>query len=249
MEVRRMNDIQIFNNPDFGDIRTIMIDNEPWFVGRDVAKALGYIKPENAVKTHCKHPLIQGVPHPQSKDKTINAYIIPEGDLYRLVVGSKLKSAEKFEEWIFDDVLPQLRKTGTYQLPDYSNNPMKLLELHYEAIKQVDQKVDDLSDRIDKIELDLPILPIEADRITEAVHRRGVAVLGGKDSESYHDKRIRARVYSNIYMVLKMNFRVRSYKSIKRNQCGLAISIIDHYEPPVYLADQIAAQNRQLSFC
>ena len=109
-----MNDMRIFNNPEFGEIRVIAINGEPWFVGRDVAKALGYARPDNAVITHCRHSLKQGVPSLQSKNKQVEATIIPEGDMYRLISKSKLKSAERFEEWVFDEVLPTIRKTGQY---------------------------------------------------------------------------------------------------------------------------------------
>lgn len=92
-----MNNIQIFNNPTFGEIRTIVIDGQPWFVGRDIAKALGYARPDNAVTTHCKHSLKQGVPSLQSNYKEVEATVIPEGDMCRLISKSKLKSAEQFE--------------------------------------------------------------------------------------------------------------------------------------------------------
>lgn len=243
-----MSDIQIFSNSEFGEIRTVIIDGEPWFVGRDVAKALGYVKPEGAVTTHCRHPLKQGVPHPQNKNKSIEVIVIPEGDMYRLISKSKLKSAEKFEEWVFDEVLPSIRKTGTYQMENLQDNPMKLLELHYEAIKQVDKKVDNLSDRIDKLEMDLPILPIEADKITEAVKKKGVAILGGKQSNAYNDRRLRAKLYNSLYANLKYNFGVKSYKSIKRSQCENAIEVIQKYEPPFFIAEQIENTNRQQTF-
>lgn len=90
-----MNNIQVFNNPEFGDIRTVEIDGKPYFVGTDVAKALGYKDTVNALKQHCrgvvKHHLIDSLGRNQE------ASFIPEGDLYRLIMKSKLPSAEKFE--------------------------------------------------------------------------------------------------------------------------------------------------------
>lgn len=109
-----MNEVKLFENEDFGLIRTVVIGGEPWFVGRDIAKALGYAKPEGAVATHCKHTLKRGIPHPQSPNKEIEALVISEGDLYRLVIKSQLPSAEKFEEWVMDEVLPSIRKNGGY---------------------------------------------------------------------------------------------------------------------------------------
>lgn len=107
-----MNDVQVFNNPEFGDIRTVEIDGKPYFVGTDVAKALGYKDTVNALKQHCrgvvKHHLIDSIGRNQE------ASFIPEGDLYRLIMKSKLPSAEKFESWVMDEVLPSIRKTGAF---------------------------------------------------------------------------------------------------------------------------------------
>lgn len=109
-----MNELQIFNNPKFGDIRTANVDGSIYFVARDVARALGYKDTTNAIKLHCrgvvKHHLIDSIGRKQV------ANIIPEGDIYRLITHSKLPSAQKFEKWIFDEVLPTIRKTGKYSV-------------------------------------------------------------------------------------------------------------------------------------
>lgn len=103
--------IEIFKNEEFGEIRTVMIDGEPYFCANDVTKALGYAKPNNAILTHCRATLKRGIPI-SGKIQDVN--FIPEGDIYRLIMKSKLPSAEKFESWIFDEVLPTIRKTGGY---------------------------------------------------------------------------------------------------------------------------------------
>ncbi len=113
-----MNELMIFNNPEFGEIRTIEEDGKVLFCGSDVAKALGYAKPQNAIDRHCKGALKRGIPHPQSPDKTIEMNFIPEGDIYRLAAKSELPGAERFESWIFDEVLPSIRKHGAYLTPD-----------------------------------------------------------------------------------------------------------------------------------
>ena len=113
-----MNKLMIFNNPEFGEIRTIEEDGKVLFCGSDVAKALGYAKPQNAIDRHCKGALKRGIPHPQSPDKTIEMNFIPEGDIYRLAAKSELPGAERFESWIFVDVLPSIRKHGAYLTPE-----------------------------------------------------------------------------------------------------------------------------------
>lgn len=125
--------------------------------------------------------------------------------------------------------------------------PLEQLQLQAQAILQVNEKVDVLDKKLERLELDLPILPIEADRITEAVRKRGVDILGGKGSNAYQDRSMQQRVYSNIYTDLKSNFRVRSYKSIKRNQCDSALNVIARYDAPLYLQDEIHMINGQRS--
>lgn len=107
-------DVGIYERTEFGTIRTVTIDGEPRFVASDVAKALGYTNPSKAVSDHCRYVTKRYIPHPQSKDKTLEVSVIPESDLYRLIAKSQLPEAEKFESWIFDEVLPSIRKNGGY---------------------------------------------------------------------------------------------------------------------------------------
>lgn len=247
-----MNNIQIFNNPTFGEIRTVILNGQPWFVGRDIAKALGYARPDNAVTTHCKHSLKQGVPSLQSSDKEVEATVIPEGDMYRLISKSKLKSAEQFEEWVFDEVLPTIRKTGSYNQPQLPQTTMELLELHYKALKEVDSKVETISaevgsvrEDLESLKMDLPILPIEAEKITNATRAKGVSVMGGKNSNAYANRSIVNAVYKDIYGQIYRNFWVSTYKAIKRSQTDKVLNIIEEYKPPVVLQDRIDNENAQ----
>lgn len=112
-----MNEIKIFENEQFGQIRTIEIDGEPHFVASDVAKALGYVRPNDAVSAHCRYTVKRRIPHPQSKTKTLEANCIPIGDVFRLGTHSELPGAEQFESWVYDEVLPTLHKTGKYEMP------------------------------------------------------------------------------------------------------------------------------------
>ena len=107
-----MNELKIFNNDEFGQVRTVDIDGKPYFVGKDVANALGYSNPRDAISRHCK-----GVVKRHSfKEGGQPIALIPEGDMYRLITHSKMKSAERFENWVFDEVLPDIRKTGSYSM-------------------------------------------------------------------------------------------------------------------------------------
>lgn len=106
-----MNELQIFNNPEFGIVRTTELNGKTYFVANDVAKALGYSECAKAIRTHCKGVSEMDIP---SNGGIQTMKVIPEGDIYRLVIRSKLPSAEKFEKWVFDEVLPSIRQNGGY---------------------------------------------------------------------------------------------------------------------------------------
>mgnify|MGYP002543368406 CR=1 FL=1 len=128
--MKKMNEIKIFNNPEFGDVRTMEIDDKPYFNASDVASVLGYSNTRDAISRHCKgvvkHDI--GVQTGTKADGTpaiqmVEMSFIPEGDVYRLIVRSKLPQAEKFESWVFDEVLPSIRKSGLYAPDELLNNP------------------------------------------------------------------------------------------------------------------------------
>lgn len=113
-----MNALKIFENSEFGMIRTIEENGNALFGGTDTAKALGYSNPRDAVARHCRYVVKRDVPHPQAPNKTIEMLFIPESDVYRLAAKSELPGAERFEKWIFDEVLPSIRKHGAYMTPE-----------------------------------------------------------------------------------------------------------------------------------
>lgn len=106
-----MDELQKFNKEGFGEIRTIDEDGKMLFCGSDVAKALGYSRPNDAIAQHCRATVKHRIP---LAGRMQNVNFIPEGDVYRLISHSKLPTAEEFESWIFDEVLPTIRKTGGY---------------------------------------------------------------------------------------------------------------------------------------
>lgn len=111
-----MNELKIFENPEFGEIRTVEIDGEPWLVGKDVAQALGYKNPQEAVRTHVDDE-DKGVSEILTPGGKQNVPIINESGLYSLVLSSKLPGAKKFRRWVTSEVLPSIRKHGAYMTP------------------------------------------------------------------------------------------------------------------------------------
>lgn len=148
-----MNELQIFNSPEFGDIRTVEIDGKPYFVANDVAKSLGYKRPADAVTAHCKG----SVKHRYlTEGGEQEVKVIPEGDVYRLISRSKLPSAEKFERWVFDEVIPSIRKNGGYIL---GQETLSDEELMAKAILVAQKKIAERDKIIEKQRL-----KIEADK-------------------------------------------------------------------------------------
>ncbi|HBF7486527.1 TPA: phage antirepressor KilAC domain-containing protein [Clostridioides difficile] len=152
-----MNNLQIFEKLEFGQIRMVEIDNKPYFVATDIAKALGYSNTRDAVKKHCKWVAKCDIPHPQSNSKVLKVNIIPEGDMYRLISNSELPNAEKFESWVFDEVLPTIRKTGGYI---HTTNDMSDDEIMARALqvaqKTIEKKSREIEEKDKVIQLQQP---------------------------------------------------------------------------------------------
>ena len=128
------NQIEIFKSKVFGNIRTITIDGEPWFVGKDVAKALGYDRPTKAVRDHLDNEDVDEVPIQDSIGRMQSTLIINVSGLYALIYGSKLKSAKDFKRWVTSEVLPSIRKHGAYMLPKVLQKAIDDEELHEHLI-------------------------------------------------------------------------------------------------------------------
>lgn len=240
-----MNDIMIFNNEEFGEIRTVEIDGKPYFVANDVAKALGYVETAKAIRTHCKGVSEMDIP---SNGGIQKMKIIPEGDIYRLIIRSQLPTAEKFEKWVFDEVLPSIRKTGGYRIPHTVGGQIQLLAQGYtELAQEVHEFKEEVNTKIDKLENDIPLYGCEMEEITQHVKRKVVTILGGKDSAAYRNKSIRNSVFADIYRQLKREYgAVSTYKSIKRKYIADAHEFIDCYAVPRVIEDEIEEANSQV---
>lgn len=113
---------------------------------------------------------------------------------------------------------------------------------------ELNQRVDTLAERMDNFEQNLPLLPEDADDVSREVKKRVVEVLGGKDSNAYHNRSLSQKVFKDAYRNLKSNFNISSYKAIKRNRKDMAVQIAREYKPPLYLTEQIQAENSQMKF-
>ena len=161
-----MNELQIFNNEEFGEIRTTEIDGKPYFVASDVATALGYTNPRKAVIDHCKGVTKRDAP---TSSGTQSMSYIGEGDLYRLIMKSKLPSAEKFESWVMDEVLPSIRKNGYYGKPMSTGEQIQLLA---QGNVELNERVGNVESKIQSLEEDMPLYGCEIDEIQKAYQKK-----------------------------------------------------------------------------
>lgn len=239
-----MNNLKVFNSEEFGEIRTVTIDNEPWFIGKDVATALGYSEPRSAVSKKVDDA-DRGVAEMDTPSGRQQMTIINESGLYALIFGSKLESAKRFKRWVTSEVLPSIRRTGGYQIPLTTEGQIKLLaQGHTELV----EKINEVNKDLQEFKKDMPLLGIECQRITRAKNHKVVPLMGGKDSPAYKNNSLRGKVYSDIDSQLRREFGVNSYKEIKRFQCDLAVEIIGRYELPMALKSEVELENAQISF-
>lgn len=211
-----MNSLQIFNSEEFGEIRTIEIDGKPYFVGTDVAKALGYSNPRKAILDHCKGVTKRDTP---TSSGVQSMSYINEGDLYRLIMKSKLPSAEKFESWVMDEVLPAIRKTGSYQ------KPMTVAE----QIQLLTQGNQDHEERIEKLENTMTIDYGQQKYLGDLVSRVVIEVLGGKKSNAYDE--IGKKVFAECNRDVKTYFDVNARNNIPKLRYQEAVEYIKEWTP------------------
>lgn len=166
--------IQLFSNPDFGTIRTLEENEIVLFCATDVAQALGYSNPHKATADHCRYLTKREVPHPQAPDKTLEMSFIPESDLYRLVFRSKLPGAERFTDWVTEEVLPSIRKHGAYMTQEVIEeailNPDTLIRLAM-ALKEEQGKRRALEIANSTLTVDNQVMRPKADYFDELVER------------------------------------------------------------------------------
>lgn len=236
-----MDQLQIFENSEFGVIRTITKDNEPMFCLSDVCKALGLTQPSK-VKERLNEKGVNIIPTLTSGGNQ-NLLYIDESNLYKTIFQSRKENAERFTDWVTSEVLPSIRKTGTYSTPKTAAGQIHLLAQGY---VELEQKVDDINKDLQDFKKDMPLLAVECEKITNAVRTKGIEVLGGRNSEAYMDKSVRSKVYQDIHNEVKRQFGVNTYKAIKRSQCDKAISIIYAYQLPMVLLEEVSNCNAQM---
>lgn len=233
-----MNELQIFNNPEFGQIRVIEIDGEPWMVGKDVAAALGYSAERNAIAAHVDEE--DRLTHQISAAGQMRSVtLINESGLYSLVLSSKLPGAKKFRRWVTAEVLPSIRKTGGYEIPNMSKE--------LQAIFALDKRTMQQEERITALEKNMVVDYDQQCTLRIQVNAVVTKALGGKNSPAYRDKSIRGRIYSECNHDIQNWFCVNSRNNIPRKRFEEAVEYIRSWRPSTNLSMTIRQTNEQIA--
>lgn len=166
-----MKDLQVFNNSLFGEVRFIEVEGKPYAIGIDIARALGYSNASKAVSTHCKNGIKEMISHSQNGNvvKTLTT-LISEGDIYRLIVKSKLPQAEKFESWVFDEVLPLIRKDGGYIIAKEEDTDEEIMA---RALLIAQSTIERKNEKIKALENNIKVLEPKAEVYDAFVEKEG----------------------------------------------------------------------------
>lgn len=236
-----MRSIQIFNNPEFGDIRTVDLNGEPWFVGKDIAAALGYGEGKslaNAVANHVDD-VDKGVTEMMTPGGMQKMVIVNESGVYSLIFGSKLEGAVRFKRWVTGEVLPTLRKTGSYTMPKLSKEMQALFLLDDRTQKQ--------DARLTALENTMTVDYSQQQTLKKAVGRVVVEALGGKSAPAYNDPHVRGKLFSECNRDVQDWFRVNSVCNVPRKDFTQAVEYIQRWKPSTNSVMLIQQTNAQTS--
>ena len=237
-----MEELQIFNNEEFGNVRSLMIDNEPWLVGKDVATDLGYQNGSRDINRHVDEEDRRKVMVFDGKQNK-ETIVINESGLYALVFGSNLPSAKKFKHWVTSEVLPTLRKTGSYaKVP---TDPRELLMLTIKAHEQTAQRVDVLEEKVSDLEKSTTIDSSQQHTLEKVAKTTAIRTLGGIDSRAYQLMSI--KIFSNIWRDYKNYFKLGSYRDTLKTDYENAKNYLESWSPEVNTSLKIKEYNSQLA--
>ena len=228
-------ELNIFENEEFGSIRTVTRDGEVWFVGKDVAEKLGYKNTADAIGTHVDNDdkLSSQI---AMAGQMRNVVLINESGMYALIFGSKLESAQRFKRWVTSEVLPAIRKTGSYDMDEYSPE-MKAILMHDKKLVKIDNRVTDLENHMT---IDYGQQTVLGDEVNKAV----LDALGGKYSNAYNE--IGKKVFAECNRDLKHYFHINARNNVPKKRYYEALEYIQEWKPCTNTQIQIRDCNAQV---
>lgn len=238
-----LNHLKIFNSEEFGSIRTVEVAGKIYFVGKDLANALGYSNPRDAIARHCKGV----VKHDSFKEGGQEVALLPEGDMYRLITHSKLESAERFESWVFDEVLPSIRQKGSYQMKELS--PEEIMRIQLGMMDAQGERLVGVEQRVDNLENTMNIDYAQQQQLKNFAKEVVVNALGGKSAKAYRYKaedgsKISAQAFSRFWHDFNDYFCINAYANLPRIKFAEALEYINRWQPPTNMQLEIGRINR-----
>ena len=211
-----MNQLEIFKNREFGEIRTVTVDGEPWFVAKDIAEILQYTNTAIRDQFDEEDKLTERIVLSGQNREVI---CINESGLYSLILSSKMPGAKRFKRWVTSEVLPQIRRTGTYQKP---MTPQEMMRVQLGMI-------DGHEERITHLENTMTIDYEQQQELKKTVNKRVIEVLGGKKVPAY--KEMSKKVFSECNHDIQDYFRVNSRNNIPTKRYQEAVEYVEGWNP------------------
>ena len=233
-----MNELTVFQNPEFGEVRTLECNGEPWFVLKDVCDALGIKATKDVVKRLDDDE--RGLtPIEDSAGRHQETTIINESGLYSVIMRSDKPEAKKFRKWVTSEVLPAIRKTGSYTMPKLSKEMQALFLLDDRTQKQ--------EARLTALENTMTVDYSQQQTLKKAVGRVVVEALGGKTAPAYNDPHVRGKLFSECNRDVQDWFRVNSVCNVPRKDFTQAVEYIQRWKPSTNSVMLIQQTNAQTS--
>lgn len=230
-----MGQLKIFENEEFGQVRTVMRDGEVWFIARDVAEALGYANASDAISKHVDRE-DKGIAKCDTLGGTQELTVLNESGLYSLILSSKLGSAKRFKRWVTSEVLPAIRKNGSYE--------MSRLSKEMRAILNCDERIVIIDDRVTNLENCMTIDYGEQVVLGNEVNKAVLDALGGKYSNAYNE--IGKKVFAECNRDLKHYFHVNARNNVPKKRYYEAVEYIQKWKPCTNTQIQIRDCNAQV---
>lgn len=226
-----MNELQVFNFKE-NEIRSLIIENEPWFVGKEIATILGYADTKDAVKRHVDEDDKQIIQRGQITALEIpnrGLTIINESGLYSLILSSKLPQAKEFKKWVTKEVLPTIRKTGSYSSQNLKTDPMSLLKLTYDALEQTNDRVAKVEVEVKDIKENQAITPGEYNYINKKVKNRIRCIKDIRELNLTREQN--SKLFSALGRDLTAFTGVATRSQIRSKDFEKAVQFISNWEP------------------
>lgn len=242
-----MMNVQVFNNEEFGQVRTLEIDGMVYFSNTDVCGALEINNPSQALKRLRKDGVISNEVIDNLGRKQVMKFI-SESNLYKLIFQSKKKEAEKFTDWVTDEVLPTIRKHGSYVAPINTlvSTEDAFIQL-FQTQKEIKQEQAVMRDDIVYLKEEQPVNPAINQDLTKVRNKAVVKCLGGYDAPAYSDSKLRQKVFCQAARDFKELFKIPRYDLLKKKDIERAYDYWQQWQPQTNLRLEIELANKQLS--